>query len=331
MLHDVDLSGYEKITAKNFPTAKYISSGHRACQGCVEILAMGMVMKAAGPNTIVANATGCMEIVTSPFPQSAWGVPWLHVAFENAAAVASGIEAGLGILERKGKLKGPKPKVIAFAGDGATADIGLQALSGALERGHDFLYVCLDNEAYMNTGIQRSSSTPYGAMTTTSPPGAHSIGQQTWKKNLPAIAVAHDVPYVATASPAFHMDLMNKVRKALYVKGPAYLHIYATCPTGWGSKPEIGISLAKLAAQTGMFPLYEVVGGRYNITQKTKELKPVAEYLKLQRRFRHLGEKDIAHIQDGVNKQWEYLKLMEAATNPNKGKDKEKPAEKEEA
>jgi pyruvate ferredoxin oxidoreductase beta subunit len=318
MLHDIDLSGYDKISAKNMPTTKLISSGHRACQGCVEILALSMVMKAAGPNTIVANATGCMEIVTSPFPQTAWGVPWLHVAFENAAAVASGIEAAVAIRHRKGKLKGEKPNVIAFGGDGATADIGLQALSGALERGHDFLYVCLDNEAYMNTGIQRSSSTPYGAMTTTSPPGSHSIGQTTWKKNLPAIAVAHGAPYVATASPAYHLDLMNKVRKALYVKGPAYIHIYATCPTGWGIKSDIGISLAKQAVQTGVFPLYEVVGGRYHITTKPKQLKPVADYLKQQRRFRHLGEKEINFIQDRVTKEWEYLQAMEAMTNPPK-------------
>ncbi len=326
MLHDVDLSGYSKITAKTIPTQKLISSGHRACQGCVEILAMGMVMKAAGPNTIVANATGCMEIVTSPFPQTAWMVPWMHVAFENAAAVASGIESGLGILHKKGKRTGEKPKVIAFAGDGATADIGLQSLSGALERGHDFLYVCLDNEAYMNTGIQRSSSTPYGAMTTTSPPGSMSIGQHTWKKNVPAIAAAHNIPYVATASPAYHIDLMNKVRKALYAKGPAYLHIFAVCPTGWGSKPEQGIELARLAVQTGVFPLYEVVGGRYAITQRVKELKPVQEYFKLQRRFRHLGEKDVAYIQERIAKDWERLKTLEAATNPKPKAAEEKSA-----
>ena len=175
---------FEKITAKNLPRESLISPGHRACQGCGEILAMGMVMKAAGPNTIVANATGCMEIVTSPFPETAWRVPWLHVAFENTAAVASGIEAAIQMLYKKQKIK-EKPNIIAFAGDGATADIGLQSLSGALERGHNFLYVCLDNEAYMNTGIQRSSSTPYGAMTTTSPPGKKSIGQCTWKKMWP--------------------------------------------------------------------------------------------------------------------------------------------------
>ncbi len=300
---------FEKITAKNLPRESLISPGHRACQGCGEILAMGMVMKAAGPNTIVANATGCMEIVTSPFPETAWRVPWLHVAFENTAAVASGIEAAIQMLYKKQKIK-EKPNIIAFAGDGATADIGLQSLSGALERGHNFLYVCLDNEAYMNTGIQRSSSTPYGAMTTTSPPGKKSIGQCTWKKNVAMIAAAHNIPYVATASPGYHLDLMNKVRKALAVDGPAYIQIFSPCPTGWRSKPEQSITLAKLAVQTGVFPLFEVEYGRFKITQKTKELKPVKEYLQLQRRFRHLGEDDIAYIQERVKAEFERLKAL---------------------
>ena len=300
---------FEKITAKNLPRESLISPGHRACQGCGEILAMGMVMKAAGPNTIVANATGCMEIVTSPFPETAWRVTWLHVAFENTAAVASGIEAAIQMFYKKQKIK-EKPNIIAFAGDGATADIGLQSLSGALERGHNFLYVCLDNEAYMNTGIQRSSSTPYGAMTTTSPPGKKSIGQCTWKKNVAMIAAAHNIPYVATASPGYHLDLMNKVRKALAVDGPAYIQIYSPCPTGWRSKPEQSITLAKLAVQTGVFPLFEVEYGRFKITQKTKELKPVKEYLQLQRRFRHLGEDDIAYIQERVKAEFERLKAL---------------------
>ncbi|WP_457571110.1 pyruvate synthase subunit PorB [Desulfovulcanus sp.] len=300
---------FEKITAKNLPKESLISPGHRACQGCGEILAMGMVMKAAGPNTIVANATGCMEIVTSPYPETAWRVPWLHVAFENAGAVASGIEAAIQVLYKKKKIK-EKPNIIAFAGDGATADIGLQSLSGALERGHNFLYVCLDNEAYMNTGIQRSSSTPYGAMTTTSPPGKESKGQYTWKKNVAMIAAAHNIPYVATASPAYYLDLMNKVRKALAVDGPAYIQIFSPCPTGWRSKPEQSITLAKLAVQTGAFPLFEVEYGRFKITQKTKELKPIKEYLQLQRRFRHLGEDDIAYIQERVKAEFERLKAL---------------------
>jgi pyruvate ferredoxin oxidoreductase beta subunit len=197
------LKDFKGFTMKNIPAVEPLSSGHRACQGCVEILALRLALKAIGTNVIVASATGCMEIVTSPYPQTAWRVPWIHVAFENAAAVISGVESAYKVLARKGKIKLEEKVVfLAYGGDGGTADIGLQALSGALERGHDIVYICLDNEAYMNTGIQRSSSTPYGAMTTTSPPGKKSIGQATWKKNVPAIAAAHGIPYVATASPA---------------------------------------------------------------------------------------------------------------------------------
>jgi pyruvate ferredoxin oxidoreductase beta subunit len=314
MIRDIDLSAYEKITAKNMPTEKGITSGHRACQGCVEVLAMGMVMKAAGLDTIVANATGCMEIISSPYPQTAWLTPWIHVAFENTGAVASGVEAAYTVLQRKGKVD-KKPNIIAFAGDGGTADIGLQSLSGAMERGHDMVYVCLDNEAYMNTGIQRSSSTPYGASTTTSPAGKQSIGQHTQKKNLPLIMAAHGIPYVATASPAHHLDLMNKVRKALAVKGPAYLHIYSTCPTGWRCAPNKAIEVAKLAVKTNIFPLYEVIGGRYKINKKIKNPKPVSDYLKMQRRFRHLTENDLEFIQQTIDANMDYLQRLEKATS----------------
>ncbi|MES9995431.1 pyruvate synthase subunit PorB [Desulfovibrio aminophilus] len=312
MLTDIAID-YAKITAKNTPKECMISSGHRACQGCGEILAMGMVTKAAGRDIIVANATGCMEIVTSPYPQTAWKLPWLHVAFENTAAVGSGIEATVKVLHRQGKIK-KKPHVICFAGDGATADIGLQALSGALERGHDMLYVCLDNEAYMNTGIQRSSSTPWGATTTTSPAGRQSKGQHTQKKNLPLIAAAHGIPYVATASPAFHLDLMNKVRKALAVDGPAYLHVYAPCPTGWGLAGAKSVEIARLAVSTKVFPLYEVIGGRFVISRKPAKPQPVLDYLKPQRRFRHLGEHDVAAIQQSVDAAWDYLERLAKAT-----------------
>ena len=178
---------------------EYFVPGHRACQGCAEALAVRLVAKALGRNNVIASATGCMEIVSSPLPLTSWGVPWMHVAFENAASVASGIEAGLKVLMRKGRIPRTRINVMAMAGDGGTSDIGLQALSGAMERGHDFVYVCFDNEAYMNTGIQRSSSTPFGASTTTSPAGKVVPGQTTWKKNMPEIAAAHNIPYVATA------------------------------------------------------------------------------------------------------------------------------------
>ncbi len=190
------------------------------CQGLAEVLACAWP-QGVGKELIAVRATAAMETISSPYPQPAWESPWLHVAFENAAAVASGVEAGRKALIRKGKIQNDGAKVVAFAGDGGTADIGIQALSGALERGHDFTYVCLDNEAYMNTGIQRSSATPFGATTTTSPAGKCSQGQVTWKKNMPMIAAAHGIPYVATASPAYHLDLMNKMRRAVAVPGPA--------------------------------------------------------------------------------------------------------------
>jgi pyruvate ferredoxin oxidoreductase beta subunit len=289
-------------------TKERFAPGHRACIGCGEALAVRMACKVLGDNVIIVNATGCMEIVSSQMPFTSWTVPWIHTLFENTAAVASGIEAGLKVLTRKGVRDMSGTKVVAMAGDGATADIGLQALSGALERGHNFLYICLDNEAYMNTGIQRSSATPYGATTTTSPAGKASIGQFTWKKNLPAIAVAHDIPYVATACPSHYRDLMNKVKKAMDIQGPSYIQILSPCPTGWRCPTDDAIAVGRLAVQTGMFPLYEVENGRYKLNYNPETLKPVADYLKTQGRFRHLTENDIQRIQERVNKEWSRLK-----------------------
>jgi pyruvate ferredoxin oxidoreductase beta subunit len=310
------LKNFEKITPKNIPLVEPLSKGHRGCQGCGEVLALRMAAKAVGNAMIAVSATGCMEIITSPYPQTAWEVPWIHVAFENTAAVASGVEAGRKALIRKGRMADDGAKIVAFAGDGATADIGLQALSGALERGHDFTYICLDNEAYMNTGIQRSSSTPWGAGTTTSPAGLKSKGQMTWKKNMGAIAAAHNIPYVATASPAFHLDLMNKVKKAVSIPGPAYVHIFAPCPTGWRCAPEDSLETARLVVNTRIFPLYEVIDGRYVLSRDVKKPKPVEDYLKIQRRFRHLKPEDIAVIQKRVDKDWDRLMALIKATNP---------------
>jgi pyruvate ferredoxin oxidoreductase beta subunit len=200
---------------------------------------------------------------------------------------------------------------VAIAGDGGTSDIGLQALSGALERRHDFVYLCFDNEAYMNTGIQRSSATPFGASTTTSPAGKKSIGQITWKKNMPAIAAAHDIPYVATACHSYPFDLMAKVKKASEIEGPAYVHILSVCPTGWRCIPDLTIKIGRLAVQTGIFPLYEVENGKYKLSLNLTKLKPVNDYLKLQGRFRHLSEETVKEIQDRVEK--DYAKLVEKA------------------
>jgi len=298
-----------KSIAKLMTEEEQLAPGHRACIGCGEALAVRLACKALGNSVIIVNATGCLEVFSSQLPYTSWRVPWIHTLFENTAAVASGIEAGLKIMTKKGRRLPSDVTVVAMAGDGGTSDIGLQALSGALERGHDFIYICLDNEAYMNTGIQRSSATPYGASTTTSPAGKVSIGQVTWKKNMPAIAAAHDIPYVATACPSYPFDLMNKVSKAAAIKGPAYLHILSVCPVGWRCPTELTIRIGRLATQTGVFPLYEVEHGKYKLNVDPPKLKPVTEYLKLQGRFRHLSEGTINEIQQRVNE--EYAKLKE--------------------
>jgi pyruvate ferredoxin oxidoreductase beta subunit len=282
--------------------------GHRACIGCGEALAVRLACKALGQSVIIANATGCMEIVSSPLPYTSWRVPWIHTLFENTAAVASGIEAGLKMLVKKGRIAQKEIKVVAMAGDGGTSDIGLQALSGAMERGHDFLYLCFDNEAYMNTGIQRSSSTPYGASTTTSPAGKVSIGQVTWKKDMPAIAAAHDIPYVATACSSYPFDLMAKVAKGAAIQGPAYVQILSPCPTGWRFATDLTIRIGRLAVETGMFPLYEVENGAYKLTFDSPKLRPVADYMKLQGRFRHLSPDIVDKIQTKVIEKYERLR-----------------------
>ena len=287
---------------------EYFAPGHRACQGCAEALAVRLIAKALGRNVVVASATGCMEIISSPLPFTSWRVPWFHVAFENTAAVASGIESGLRILMQKGRIPQKKIVTIGMAGDGGTADIGLQALSGALERGHDMIYVCTDNEAYMNTGIQRSSSTPFGAATTTSPAGKVKMGQMTWKKNMAAIAAAHNIPYVATACPSYPIDLVQKVKKAAAIEGPAYLHILSVCPTGWRSTPENSIKLGRLAVETGVFPLYEIERGQYRLNVDFPKLRPMKEYTKLQGRFRHLSDEMLQEIEKRVHQEYEQLR-----------------------
>ena len=291
-------------------TKENFAPGHRACIGCGEALAVRHVCKALGNNVIIVTATGCVEIISSLLPQTSWQVAWIHTLFENVGAVVSGIESAYKVRKRKGKVPAAKEvKFVGFGGDGATTDIGIQALSGAMERGHDFLYCCFDNEAYMNTGIQRSSSTPYGAWTTTAPVGKKSIGQMTWKKNMPEIAVAHRIPYVATASPSYPFDLMDKVKRGVETEGPAYLHILSVCPTGWRSTPDITIELGRLAVETGIFPLYEVINGEYRLSVDLPKLKPVKEYLKKQGRFKHLTEDIIEQIQARVEE--DYMRLRE--------------------
>ena len=292
------------------PEEEFAVSGHRACQGCAEILAVRHALKVFGKDTILVMATGCMEIISTPLPTTSWKLPWIHVAFENAGAVASGVESALRILMEKKKIPRKDIHVVAIAGDGGTSDIGFQSLSGALERGHKFTYICVDNEAYMNTGIQRSSSTPFGAMTTTSPPGKKSIGQATWKKNMPKIAAAHNIPYVATACPSYPFDLFAKVKKARMVDGPSYLHILSVCPTGWRIPSDQAIRYGRLAVESGIFPLYEVESGKYRLTYDPEPLSHVVDYFNGQGRYRHLTVKTISQIQERINQDWKKLKYQ---------------------
>jgi len=294
--------------ARMLPEAEYFAPGHRACTGCGHTIALRLLMKALGPRTIVSNATGCVEIFSSTYPQTSWEVPWMHVAFETAASVAAGMESGIKVLQRKNRYpESERVTILALAGDGGTADIGLQSLSGALERGHDFLYVCLDNEAYMNTGVQRSSSTPYGSSTTTSPSGIKSIGQDTWKKNMPAIVAAHGIPYVATATISYYFDMVEKIRKAKEIEGPAYVHVFSPCPTGWRLDPSLTVQISRLAVETAVFPLYEIEYGKLTVTEKPRKLKPLADYFKPQRRFAHLPEKEIKKIEKRIRADYREL------------------------
>ncbi len=268
--------------------------GHTACAGCGQSLAVRLVLDAAGQNTIVANNTGCLEVFSTKYPESSWEVPFIHSLFENAAAVASGIEAALKYLGKKDTIN-----VIAAGGDGGTADIGLQALSGMWERGADILSICYDNEAYMNTGIQRSGLTPFNANTTTTPKGARSFGNTGFKKPMPEIALAHGIPYVATATVGFPQDLQRKVKKAFSIKGPKYIQVHVPCPLGWQYEIKLTNEVSRLAVETGLFPLIEYENGKLSGVRKIKAL-PVEEYLKVQGRFKHLlnNPEEIKKIQD---------------------------------
>jgi pyruvate ferredoxin oxidoreductase beta subunit len=295
-----------------------LMSGHRACAGCASATVLRLIMKATRGKTIVTNATGCMEVSSTIYPYTSWATPWLHTAFETAGSNASGIEAALKILRKKGRIKDEHVDIIAFAGDGGTYDIGIQALSGAVERGHDFLFVLYDNEAYMNTGIQRSGGTPLGASTTTSQAGTSVPGKLQKKKPIAEIMVAHDMPYVATAAPYYWKDLITKARKGIEVDGPAFLHAFAPCPRGWRSDSSKSIELSRLAVETCVFPLWEAVNSEYQLSTPSKVIalapqkkKPVKEYLQVQGRFRHLftpkNEKIIEEIQRQTDEKWKRL------------------------
>jgi len=300
----------KEMAAKPSPLA----SGHRACAGCPAPTVVRQVLMASEHPVVVTCATGCLEVVTTIYPYTAWRVPFMHSAFENAAATISGIETAYRALKKQGKMD-RDIRFIAFGGDGGTYDIGLQALSGALERGHRFLYVCYNNEAYMNTGIQRSSATPMFANTTTAPAGKAVPGKPQWRKDLTEIVVAHNIPYAAQASVSHWRDLMRKVQKALEVDGPAFINVLSPCPRGWRHDPSKSVEIARLAVQTCYWPLYEVENGRYKITVKPKEKKPVSEWLFMQGRFAHLKKPEaqnaVEEIQKFVDKKWAWLERME--------------------
>jgi pyruvate/2-oxoacid:ferredoxin oxidoreductase beta subunit len=277
---------------------EWMCSGHVGCAGCGATIAMRFFLKAMGEKTILVVPACCWSVIAGPYPQSALKVPVIHAAFETGGATASGIRAAL---DMRGDTE---TTVVTWAGDGGTFDIGFQALSGAVERNENFIYVCYDNEAYMNTGIQRSSSTPYGAWTTTTP-------GRDWKKmrkkNIVGALVAHRIPYAATASIAYPEDLIRKAEKARSMKGSRFLHIFASCPTGWRIPSEMSVKIARMAVQTNIFPLYEVEDGvRYTINYKPKEYL-VREYFRLQGRFRHLTEEDLDQIQGMVDEDWGLL------------------------
>mgnify|MGYP003875063061 CR=1 FL=1 len=294
---------------REIPREELLAPGHRLCAGCGIPQLVRLTLKAVKGPKVVVTSTGCLEVATTIFPYTSWRVPWVHSAFENAAATASGIEAAFRILEKKKGVK--KPKVIVFGGDGGTFDIGLQALSGALERGHDLIYICYDNEAYMNTGIQRSGATPKGAATTTSPAGRVIPGKLERKKDLVGIAIAHGVRYAATMNPAYPVDMYNKLVKAASISGPTVLHYFTPCPTGWRADPAKSIEIARLAVQTRVWPLYEYEDGTYRINVLVKKPKPVEEYFKLQGRFKHLFKPEnkwlLEEIKRDIEENWQRL------------------------
>ena len=290
-----------------------LAGGHSLCQGCGIPAVVRTVLGSFDRPVVVVNATGCLEVATTRFPTTAWNVPWMHVAFENAAAVASGVEAAKRALRRRNALaEDQDPAVVVFAGDGGTYDIGLQALSGALERGHRFLFVCYDNEAYMNTGIQRSGATPFGASTTTSPSGLESLGKAQQRKDMTAIAIAHHVPYVAQAVGSHWQDLSEKVERAAAADGPSFLNVLTNCPLGWGHEPRIGIHILDAAVESCFWPLYEVVDGHFRLTYEPEEVLPIEDWLRPQARFAHLLRPEnadlVAEIQRRVEGEWQTLR-----------------------
>jgi pyruvate/2-oxoacid:ferredoxin oxidoreductase beta subunit len=284
--------------SRDLPAEELLHSGHAACSGCGAALALRLTLKGLSRRTILVAPASCTTPISGVFPFSALRVPLMHTAFETGGAAGSGVRAAL-------EMKGVKDlNVVVWAGDGGTFDIGLQSLSGAAERNEDLIYVCYDNEAYMNTGIQRSSATPLGSWTTTTPVGAAKVQP---KKDIMGLMAAHEIPYAATAAPAFPRDLVEKMKRAAGIKGFRFFHILAPCPTGWRTPPELTVKLSRLAVETRVFPLYEIINGRDYALSQDPAQRPVQDYLKLQGRFKHLTKDELAAIQDRIDDGWQRL------------------------
>jgi pyruvate ferredoxin oxidoreductase beta subunit len=296
----------ETVTLKELPREEGFLPGNAACAGCSDSIAIRLAFKALGPRTVFVVPACCTSVIQSAFPFTAFAVPCLNIAFEAAAAAASGVAAAY---EQRGV---KDVTVLAWAGDGGTADIGIQALSGAAERETNFIYVMYDNESYMNTGIQRSGSTPYGAWTTTTP-----TGKRQHKKNLPLIMAAHGIPYVATACVSYPQDLVSKLKKAKEIKGTKYVQILAPCPPGWRFPTDKTIEMGRLAVRTGMWALFEIENGRFKLSGPSMALidkakrKPIQEYLEVQGRFRNLGREEARVIQEWIDDAWEKYKKLQ--------------------
>jgi pyruvate/2-oxoacid:ferredoxin oxidoreductase beta subunit len=290
------------------PEDEIMWPGHMGCLGCGATLAMRYALKGLGRKTIISIPACCWAVMPGVWPYNNLQVPMLYSAFETTGASISGIRAAL---DARGK---QDINVVGWAGDGGTVDIGIQALSGAMERGHNVLYICYDNEAYMNTGIQRSGSTPEGAWTTTTTVGTTQDWKKEPKKNMIEIMAAHRIPYTATASIGYPEDFIKKVQKAISIKGPKYIQVYAPCPTGWRAPPEKTMELARLVVKTCIFPIFEIEDGRYTISRKPAKKEPILDYFKMQGRFRHLPDEFLKDVQKKVDKEWELLLKKEEFT-----------------
>lgn len=299
-------------------SAERFEGAHLLCPGCAHGMIVREVLNAVDGPIVIGNSTGCLEVSTAVYPHTSWNVPWIHIGFENGSTAICGVEAMHKALERKGKYKGQKPKFVAFGGDGATYDIGFQWISGCFERGHDFTYICLDNEVYANTGGQRSGSTPLGASTSTTPAGRVSYGKKQKKKDLLSIMAAHGSPYVAQVAPNKWKDMNAKIKKAIDTEGPTFINAMSACTTEWKFNSNSTVEMSDLAVDSLVFPLYEIIDGHeLRITYRPKNVVPVREYLAAQGRFKHLFKPENEHIieqfQKDVNERWELLQRREEA------------------